>query len=557
MTASGTTTPGGTPSDRPSTEGDAADPGGAAQTTARNSATVAIWTLLSRATGLVRVVVVGATLGATYFANAFQATNVVPNIVFSLVAGPVLTMVVVPGLIGALEQGGVERAREVFCRVLGWLLMIAVGVVVLLVAATPLLAWTLTRGIVDPVQRAQAAHLTRLLLLLVVPQLPVYCLVHLGVAAQRARNRFALSAAAPAIENLVLIATVLGAGWYYGYGLPLAQVPLSMVIVLGAGSTAAVALHAGLQLWGTARVGLLGWPSPKWRRDPEAHAVTRRLSRSVGVASLPSAAMYVLFALAGAVPGGVFVVQMSYSVLYSLSYLSARAVGMAALPELAEAMHREDATLFGRTWRRGLSYALIASLPLLVMLGLLGVPTATILDSGALRHADLVGALAICLTIVAVAQLVTGLSDLGNQALYARGEDRVPRLASRLTLVVTVAVGAASLLGPPTSVRLVWLVAAILAGELVAAVAVLVRIRGAIRPERFVDRRALRGTVLAAVAMLPVVAATAWVQHVYAPGQLGTLVVLIVGGGLSAAVYGLVILKIARPFAAPTETGPD
>ena len=96
--------------------------------TARNSATVAIWTLLSRATGLLRVVVIGAVLGPTYFANCFQSTNVVPNIVFSLIAGPVLTMVVVPGLIGALEKEGEQRAREVFSRVMGWLLAIAFGV---------------------------------------------------------------------------------------------------------------------------------------------------------------------------------------------------------------------------------------------------------------------------------------------------------------------------------------------------------------------------------------------------------------------------------------------
>ena len=50
-------------------------------TTARDSATVAGWTLVSRATGLLRVVVIGAVLGPTYFANAFQAGYVVPTLV--------------------------------------------------------------------------------------------------------------------------------------------------------------------------------------------------------------------------------------------------------------------------------------------------------------------------------------------------------------------------------------------------------------------------------------------------------------------------------------------
>ena len=175
--------------------------GGGSATTARNSATVAVWTLLSRVTGLLRVVVIGAVLGPTYFANCFQATNVVPNIVFSLIAGPVLTMVVVPGLIGALGTAGQQRAREVFARVTGWLLSVAAGFALLLALAAPVIAWTLSRGIPDPAERTRGLWLTTLLVVLVAPQLLLYCLVHLGISAQRARGRFALSAAAPGLDR--------------------------------------------------------------------------------------------------------------------------------------------------------------------------------------------------------------------------------------------------------------------------------------------------------------------------------------------------------------------
>jgi peptidoglycan biosynthesis protein MviN/MurJ (putative lipid II flippase) len=512
-----------------------------APATARNSATVAIWTLLSRVTGLLRVVVIGAVLGPTYFANCFQSANIVPNLVFTMIAGTVLTMVVVPGLIGALEGAGHQRGRAVFSRVTGWLLLIAIAGVLLVVVTSPLIAWTLSRGIADPVERARGLWLTQLLLMLVAPQLPIYCLVHLGVSAQRARGRFALSAAAPAVENLILILTVVLTGWHYGAGIGIKQVPIGMVVALGAGSTAAVAVHASLQLFGTARVGLLSWPSLRWRADQDALAVIRRLKRSVGVAALPSVAMYVLLAIAGSVPGGVFVVQMSYSVLYALSYLSARAVSMASLPELSEAVRHHDPAAFAAVWRRGLTYALIASLPLLVLLVILGGPTATILANGQLRHAALIGPLGVCLALVAVAQLVTGLSDLGNQALYARLEDRVPRIASRVILAVTVLVAAGATLAPAGGDRLVWLVVAILASELAATCMVLYRLRRLMRPQRFVDRRMLTATLLASLAMAPVTGITWWVQHTYAAGQLGTLAVLVVGGGLAIATYGLVL----------------
>jgi peptidoglycan biosynthesis protein MviN/MurJ (putative lipid II flippase) len=442
----------------------------------------------------------------------------------------------------------------VFARVMGWLLTLALIGVVILALAAPLLAWTLSAGIPDPAERARGLRLTTLLLWLVIPQLPIYCLAHLGVAAQRARNKFALSSAAPAMENIGLIVAVVIAGVVWGSGVPLSRVPVAMVVLLGLGSTGAVALHAGLQLFGTARVGLLSLPSLRWRNDPEAKEVTHTLRRSVGVASLPGLSMYVLLALAGSVPGGAWVVQMSYSVLYALSYLSSRAVGMASLPELSEAMRRGDPTGFAVVWRRGLAYALVAGVPLVVMLGLLGEPTANILADGAMHNSPLLVPMAVCLTLVAVAQLVTGLSDLGNQALYARNEDHMPRLASRVTLVVTVVLALASLLGPHGGVRLMWLVAAILVGELVSMVLVLGRIRNRIRPERFVDRAALRATLLAALAMAPVTGLTWWFQERYAEGQIPTLIVLAVGGLVAVAIYGLMIKMFWSPGRAQEPT---
>ncbi|MBV8538989.1 MAG: hypothetical protein JO063_06990 [Pseudonocardiales bacterium] len=510
-------------------------------TTARNSATVAGWTLVSRATGLLRLVVIGAVLGPTYFANCFQAGYVVPNIVFTLIAGPILSMVLVPSVVRALGAGGPPRAREVLGRVAGWLLAVSSAVVALLMITAPVLAWTLSLGIPDPVQRSRGLWLTTLLVLLVAPQVSLNCLAYLGMTAQRARGRFALASAAPAVENLVLILTVVLASWYYGTGLGIDQVPVGLVVVLGVGSTSAVALHAAVQLFGAARVGLLTRPSTRWRQDPEAVAVTRRLARSVGVAACPAAAMYVLLALAGSVPGGVFVVQLSYAVLFSLSYVSARAVSMAALPGLAHAAHREDAVTFGSAWRQGLSYAVIASLPLLVLLAVFSGPTADILANGELRHAALIGPLAGCLAVVAVAQLVGGVSDLGCQALYARLDDRIPRRASEVAFAVTVVVAAATLLVPAGGSRLIWLVVAILAGELAAAGMVLTRLRRVIRPERFIELRALAGALVATVAMVPVTAAVWWIQHVHSGGQLSNLAVLTLGGVAAIGVYALVL----------------
>ena len=521
-------------------------------TTARNSATVAGWTLVSRVTGLLRVVVIGAVLGPTYFANAFQTGYVVPNLVFTSIAGPVLAMVLVPGVVRAVGAGGVVRAREVLGGVSGWLLARSVVVVGLLMVFSPVVAWTLTFGIPDPVARSRGLWLSTLLVLLVAPQVLLYVLAHLGMAAQQARGRFALAVGAPAVENVVLIVTVVLAGWYYGTGLDVGRVPVDLVVVLGVGSTVAVGVHAVLQLCGTARVGLLTWPSMWWRRDAEVRVVSRRLVRSVGVAAWPAAAMYVLLALAGSVPGGVFVVQLSYSVFYSLSYVSARAVSMAALPGLAHAAHREDGVMFGSAWRQGLSYAVIASVPLLVLLAVNSGPAANVLANGELRHAALIGPLATCLGVVAVAQLVGGVHDLGRQALFARLDDRVPRRASEVAFGVILLAAVVALWWPADGSRLVWLVGALLVSECAAAGTVLTRLRRVMRPERFVEPRALAGAVVASVAMVPVAAAMWWCAQVsggdqlHGGGRLADLALLPLGGVVALGVYVLVLRVAVR-----------
>jgi peptidoglycan biosynthesis protein MviN/MurJ (putative lipid II flippase) len=515
-------------------------------TTARTAATVAGWTLVSRASGLLRVVVLGAVLGPTYFANAFQAGYVVPNLVFTAIAGPVLAMVLVPGVVHAIGARGELRARAVLARVSGYLLAVSAAMVLLRMLLSPLLAWTLTFGIPDPGVRTHGWWITTLLLLLVAPQVPMYTLVYIGMAAQQARGRFGLAAGAPLIENAVLILMVLVAGWYYGTGLDFERVPVDLVAFLGLGSTVAVALHAALQLYGTARVGLLGCPSMRCKHDPEAWTLIRRLVRSLGVAAWPTAAMYVLLALAGSVPGGVFVMQLSYSAFHALSYVSARAVSMAALPGMARAAQREDSATFGFTWRQGLSYAIIASLPLLVLLAMLSAATANLLANGELRHTALIGPLATCLGIVAVAQLVGGIHDLGTRALFARLDERGPRRASEAAFAATLAFAAAALLLPADGVRLVWLVGALLVGELAATATVLVRLYRVIRPERLVELRPLLAALVATLAMMPVAAGVWqwWVQQVSHENQLSDFALLTVGGSVALGVYALVLRAV-------------
>jgi putative peptidoglycan lipid II flippase len=510
--------------------------------TGRDSAVVAGWTLVSRLTGLLRVVVIGAALGPTFFANIFQAGYVVPSIVYSAIAGPVLAMLLVPTLVRALGAACPERGRQVFGGVCGYLLAVACAVAVLLAVLSPVIAATLTFGIPDPAQRSRARHLTTILVLLVAPQVPLFIMAGLGAAAQQARGRFALAAAAPAVENLGLIVAVAVVAARFGTGLQVAEVPTQLVVLLGLSATLSVAAHAALQLAGAARAGLLAAPVPRWWRDPRIRVFAHRMNRSLAVAACPAAAMYVLLVLAGTVPGGVLVVQLAYYVFYGLSHLGGRAVVIAALPGLAAAADRDGTDAFASAWRQGLWYVVTASLPMLCLLAVFAAPVADLLAHGELRTGPVIGQLAACLVVVAVAQLAGGVHDLGRQALFARLDERGPRLAGLVSLVVSLAVAVAALGLPVEGGRLLVLTLAILAGEAAAALTVLRRLRQVLAPGPLIDPGALAVPLAATAAMLPVALAGRWVQHAAAPGRVGALVLLTAGGLVALGAY-LAVLR--------------
>ena len=181
----------------------------------------------------------------------------------------------------------------------------------------------------------------------------------------------------------------------------------------------------------------------------------------------------------------------------------------------------------------------------LVLLAMNSTSAANVLANGQLRHAALIGALATCLGVVAFAQLVRGMYDIGLQALFARLDDRIPRRASELAFGVILVAAAAALLLPADGSRLIWLVVAMLASELAAAGTVLIRLRKAIRPEQFLEPRALAAALVATVALVPVAATMWWLTHIDTD-RLADVTLLTLGAAVALGIYGLVLRAAVR-----------
>ena len=341
----------------------------------RSAAGVAAWTLLSRTMGLARLLVIAAVLGPTYLANIFQSGYTLPNNVFTIFAGPMVAMVLVPAMVRASAGSDLRAARQTLARVAGQLLTIAGCAAGALALLSPALGATLVFGVPEP-DHHRAWLLAAVLIWCVAPQIVLYTLVSLAVAAQQSRGRFALPAGLPAVESVGTIITVLAAGRTIGAGTDVGAAPLTTVVWLGAASTASVALHAALQLVGVARVGLLVRPRWGLAGVPQAGDCVRRMARSMPVAAAPAATNYLLAVIASTVPGGALVVQLASQVLYALSFVGSRAVSMAALPRLARAAADQDWARFAGAWRRCLHYATLAALPWLCLLLVFAAPAA-------------------------------------------------------------------------------------------------------------------------------------------------------------------------------------
>lgn len=516
----------------------------AAPTAARDSATVAVWTLVSRATGFLRVVVIGAFLGPTFLANTIVATNTVPNLLYSLIAGQALALVVVPATVRAVENQGLNSATAFLGRVGGFLITASGVLAALLSLASPLVAWLLTGGISHLPGRTRGEYVAITLVLLVIPQIMLYAVAALGAAAQQARGRFAIAAAAPAVENVVLMAAVACGGLIWGTGVEVDQAPTGLVVTIGVGSTLAVALHAGLQAFGAARAGLPIRPNLRWRSDSQAVEIARRLLGSVWVPAAPGLATFARLAVAATVPGGIIVIQTAFAVYQVPTALGARAVSTAVLARMSAATHRDDELAFASAWRQALYYAVITSLPALLMLSVLAHPVAAVLANGELRSQQVVDELAACVGGVAIAQPISGLHEIGRQALFARIDIRGPRLASLASLGAALPFTAAAFLAPPNTQRLLVLCLALLAGDLAGAGTVLTKLRAAIRPERMADWARLRGVSKAGLVMVPPVLAGSALTSA-ATGRLAEFGAL-AGCGLVALVSYAAMLRVGK-----------
>ena len=76
------------------------------------TAQVTAGNVVSRATGLLRVLAIGGALGTTFLGNVYQTANLVSNLLFELLAAGMLSSVLVPPFVALLDPARSDPGRR-------------------------------------------------------------------------------------------------------------------------------------------------------------------------------------------------------------------------------------------------------------------------------------------------------------------------------------------------------------------------------------------------------------------------------------------------------------
>lgn len=398
-----------------------------------DSATVAKWTLASRVTGFLRVGAIAALLGPSYLGNLFQTINLLPWVIYDLAIGSMLASVLVPGLVAADQD-----EEEDFGKVAGALLSavaVPFGLLTLvLFLVAPYSAELLAISLGSDAPKAEYIDAALPLLLLTAPQLLGYGVIALAVSIQNARGKFALPAAAPLFENVVVIVALVAFAVTMGTDVTVTDISGTGLLILGLGSSLGVVAHLAIQLFGVRRVNVRLRPGSL--RHP---AVTGALvmARPAALATAMNAVrLFVPLLLTASVPGGTVAFQLGQNLVGFISALGARSVVSAFLPRAAH-LARTDRPGFAREYLRSQRIVLLLTIPASV--GLLGLAPwiARGLAFGRMGTGD--GPRLLEATIAGGAPMIVGvgITLVAVSSSYARGRSSIAVREMTVKVMVT------------------------------------------------------------------------------------------------------------------------
>ncbi len=430
-------------------------------------------TMVSRLTGLFRVLVLAWVLGFTPIADSFNLANTVPNMLFDLVLGGVAGATFIPVFVERLAKDGERRAwKSISSVVTGALIVLAVASVIAWFCAPWIIdgftAFRETKSTESLAVLAQQRAVATDLLRWFVPQIFFYGVIGVatslaqhpqsircrGVGPGRQQHRLhRRTHLVPPRRSRPRCSSTLGGS--------------TDLMWFGLGTTLGVAIQFLCLLPSLFRSDL-------WRlsfrfnlKDPALRAVSRLGSWTLLVVLFNQLSLFIVLAFAFGIGGDGPVSAYTYG--WSFMQMPYAVVVVSVLgvltPQLAGMSTAEDFAGLSERLRFGLRQSLVIIIPCTLVLLVLAQPiVAILLNHLNARHDILAG------TVLAV--LAAGLPGFTVFQLCVRGLQSMQRarevfylyaLQNVLTIVLCVAIGRHSMAGLTASVSIAYSAAAIVA----------------------------------------------------------------------------------------------
>jgi putative peptidoglycan lipid II flippase len=402
----------------------------------RATAQISAITSIARVAGFARWVLLGYAVGTTFLGNVYQTANTIPNVVFELVAGGLLSSVLVPTFVREIHNGP-RRVSEIASTLANALLVVSVPLVLIgILLARPLMSALLV-GVNDPVVKAKEVELGAWFLRFFLPQMPFYLLGIVMQGLLHAHRRFVWPALGPLLSSLTVIATYL-AFRAIAPDATLDTVTRPQLLVLAGGTTLGVVVLTLCQVPSVRKLGVRWRPVLLWR-DPVVRKALRAGGWGAGFLGITQLILLVAVVLANRVEGGVVAFQIANAFFELPNAVIGLPLALSLYPALSEAFARKDEPRFGRLLLDGWRLALFGAIPAAVGLYLLA-PVASDVLLGWTHDVrpELVAATLQGLAIGVPPWLLLGTLV---RALYARGATARPFLMNALAFAAVLCIG--------------------------------------------------------------------------------------------------------------------
>jgi len=404
----------------------------------RSSRIMAVATAASRLTGFLRSLAIAAAIGLGLVGDAYNTANTLPNIVYELLLGGVLTSVVIPLLVHAQERDP-DNGEAYTQRLMSLATAALAAATLVAVLAAPMLT-ALYVGADSP-----KAHLTTVFAWLLLPEIFFYGLGAMFGAILNTRNVYGAPAWAPVLNNLVVIATAV---IFVALPGPAKLLPGTItnaqVLVLGVGTTLGIIVQAVVLLPALRQVGFR-W---RWRLDVRG----ARLGEAGGLATwvlgyvaISQVGYVVVTRLANEVTtsGRGYAVFTNASLLFQMPYgILGVSLLTALMPRMSRAAARGDHVGVVSDLTLGSRLTALTLVPVTAAFTVLGPAIGIVIYAHGATTADEARQVGVVLGASAFGLVPFALTMLQLRVFYAVKDARTPTLINIGMVLAKIAISA-------------------------------------------------------------------------------------------------------------------